>query len=244
MKKFNIIISKLNIYTGQVKKIKNESRLPIEVMYIEDILNKNESLINFENSIIYFLCCNSILIPLAIQKLEKYNCYIINKEYLVKNYSKLEVQKLLLKHNVNVPKIYTMDNIENAKFPIFCKENRHEGIIMQVYNKISLKRFFEKFNSNDFYLEENMTNNNTIFKELKIYYVDKKLFLRDNENNNMKLLKTCQKVSSILNNLEVFSADIIQRYDGEYFIIDINSSAGFYLLDEGRRYFLDFVSKI
>ena len=73
MKKFNIIISKLNIYTGQVKKIKNESRLPIEVMYIEDILNKNESLINFENSIIYFLCCNSILSPLAIQKLEKYN---------------------------------------------------------------------------------------------------------------------------------------------------------------------------
>ena len=32
MKKFNIIISKLNIYTGQVKKIKKESRLPIEVM--------------------------------------------------------------------------------------------------------------------------------------------------------------------------------------------------------------------
>lgn len=243
MKKFNIIASKANIYTGQVEKLKKQSKLPTEVIYIEDIVNSNNTLMDFKNSIIYFLCCNSQLVSIAIQKLEKYNCYIINKEYLIKNYLKLDVQRLLLKSNINVPKIYLIENIEDVKFPIFCKENRHEGIIIQVYNKISLIRFFEKFNTNEFYLEETVHNNNTNLKEFKVYFVEEEIFLKDNVNYNKVLIEICKKVSLALNNLEVFSADIIQNNDGEYFIIDVNPSAGFYLSDDGRRYFLDKVTK-
>ena len=243
MKKFNIIASKANIYTEQVEKLKKQSKLPTEVIYIEDIVNSNNTLMDFENSIIYFLCCNSQLVSIAIQKLEKYNCYIINKEYLIKNYLKLDVQRLLLKSNINVPKIYLIENIEDVKFPIFCKENRHEGIIIQVYNKISLIRFFEKFNTNEFYLEETVHNNNTNLKEFKVYFVEEEIFLKDNVNYNKVLIEICKKVSLALNNLEVFSADIIQNNDGEYFIIDVNPSAGFYLSDDGRRYFLDKVTK-
>ena len=60
---------------------------------------------------------------------------------------------------------------------------------------------------------------------------------------NKVLIEMCKKVSLALNNLEVFSTDIIQNNAGEYFIIDVNPSAGFYLSDDGRRYFLDKVSK-
>ena len=174
MEKFKIIASKSNIYTEQVKKLKKESKLQTEVIYIEDLVDSDSTFSNFENSIIYFLCCNSPLVPTAIQKLESYNCYIINKQYLIKNYLKLDVQRLLNKNNISVPKIYIIENIENINFPIFCKENRHEGIIIQVYNKITLKRFFEKFNITKFYLEESVANNNMKEKEFKVYFVEKK----------------------------------------------------------------------
>lgn len=243
MKKFKIIASKANIYTGQVEKLKNESKLLAEVIYIEDLVNSNSTFMDFENSIIYFLCCNSPIVPIAIQKLKNYNCYIINKEYLIKNYLKLDVQRLLLKNNISVPQIYTIHNIENIKFPIFCKENRHEGIIIQAYNKISLTRFFEKFDTNEFYLEETIDNNGINLKEFKVYYVEEEIFLKDMINYNKALIEMCKKVSLALNNLEVFSADIIQNTAGEYFIIDVNPSAGFYLSDNGRRYFLDKLTK-
>ena len=80
MKRFKIIASKANIYTGQVKKLKKESKLLTEVIYIEDLVNSNSTFMDFENSIIYFLCCNSPLVPIAIQEMEKYNCYIRSEE--------------------------------------------------------------------------------------------------------------------------------------------------------------------
>ena len=53
----------------------------------------------------------------------------------------------------------------------------------------------------------------------------------------------CKKVSVALNNLEVFSVDIVQNTNGELFVIDVNPSAGFYLSEDGRRYFLDTLTK-
>lgn len=239
MKKFKIIVSKANIYTGQVEKLKNESKLQTEVIYIEDLVDIDKVFPDFENSIIYFLCCNSPLIPIVIKKLEKYNSYIINKEYLIKNYSKLDVQHMLYDNNVNVPKIYYTENFENIKFPIFCKENKHEGIIIQAYNKISLIRFFEKFNAKAFYMEQVIKNNGLNPKEFKVYFVEGKVFLKDMTNYNKILIRICKQISLVLNNLEVFSADIIQNLDGEFFIIDVNPSAGFYLSDDGRKKFLE-----
>jgi glutathione synthase/RimK-type ligase-like ATP-grasp enzyme len=199
---------------------------------------------SYVNSIIYFLCCNSPLVSIAIQKLKNDNCYIINREYLIKNHLKLDVQRLLAKNKISVPKIYPIESIEEVKFPIFCKENRHEGIIIQMYNKISLTKFFEKFNASEFYLEETIDNNNANLKEFKVYFVKEEIFPKDIMSHNKVIIEMCKKVSLALNNLEVFSADIIQNNDGEYFIIDVNQSAGFYLSDDGRRYFLDKVTKI
>jgi hypothetical protein len=244
IKKLKIIASKENIYTGQVAKIKNESKLPTEVVYIEDIIDTNNVQFDFENSIVYFLCCNSALVPTAIRIVEKYDCYIINKEYLIKDYLKLDIQKLLEKNNVNVPQIYDTENVEKIKFPIFCKENRHEGIIIQAYNKITLTRFFNKFNTSDFYLEQAIENDTKKQKEFKVYFVKGKIFFKDIADYDSELAQICEQVSTSLNNLEIFSADIIQNSNGENFIIDVNPSAGFYLSDEGRKYFLENLTKV
>lgn len=243
MKEFKIIASKENIYTGQVKKLKEESKLPTEVVYIEDLVSSANLPTNIDNSIAYFLCCNSPLAPIAIQKLTKSECYIINEEYLIKNYSKLEVQTLLYRNHVKIPEIYLADHFENIKFPIFCKENIHEGIIVQVYNKITLERFFNQFNKQEFYLEEAIIGSD--IKEFKLYFVEGKIFFKDKQQQiDNEIFRTiCQKISEALNHLAVFSTDIMRNAKGEYFVIDVNPSAGFYLSDEGRKSFLDEIMK-
>ena len=236
MRYFKIIISRKNIYTEQVKKLKNE-------LYIEDLLNESTTF-NFDNSIVYFLCCNSPFVFSIINKLKQYNCYIINKQYLSKNYLKLDVQKILYKSNINIPKIYDgniVKNLENINFPIFCKENRHEGMIMQVYNPITVTRLFKKVDIKDFYFEEAIESINS--KELKVYYVKGKLFFKNIKDYNKLLEKLCNQISTILDNLEVFSVDIIQMSNDNYFVIDVNPAAGFYLSDSGRKYFLNNLEK-
>lgn len=239
MKKFKIIASKSNIYTGQVEKLKNESKMPTEILYIEDLIEDKINLWKLENSIIYFLCCNSILVPKAIEKIEKYSAHIINKDYLANNYQKLYVQELLKKNGIKIPTIYSYDENMAINFPIFCKENKHEGIIAQVYNMITLTRLFNKFNSKDFYLEDSIEK----YIEIKVYFVGGKVFLRETENKDRKIDEICKKISSALDDLEVFSADIIQNTEGENFVIDVNPAAGFYLSNDGRRYFLNELTK-
>ena len=239
MRNFKIIASKANIYTGQVKKLKEQSELPTQVVYIEDLLEDDK--IDFENSIVYFLCCNSPLVPSVIPKLKDCNCYVINKEYLEKNYLKLDVQMLLHKNNVSIPQIYSFENINDIKFPVFCKENRHEGIIAQIYNDLTITRLFSKFNSKDFYIEQSIDSK--LSNEIKVYYVAGKVFFKDSQSHDEIVNNICKNISVALNNLEVFSADIIKSQDNNYYVIDVNPSAGFYLSDDGRKYFLDELKK-
>ena len=52
----------------------------------------------------------------------------------------------------------------------------------------------------------------------------------------------CEKISKILN-LEIFSLDIINN-NNSYIIIDVNSSAGFYLLDDARNSLIKEIEKM
>lgn len=239
MKNFKIIVSKENIYTGQVKKIKEQSELFTEVINIEDLLEAAK--VDFNHSIVYFLCCNSPLVHMVINQMEKYDCYIINKEYLLKKYLKLEVQKLLSNNKVMTPTIFSNEKIEEIKFPVFCKENRHEGIIAQIYNELTINRLFSKFDKKDFYIEQSINDN--ISKEIKVYYVAGKLFFQNEVKDKEHFCEVCKNISNTLDHLEVFSADIIQTEDGKLYVIDVNPSAGFYLSDEGRKYFLEEIKK-
>lgn len=240
MRRFYIFASVKNIYTGQVKKLKDESKVDTHVVYIEDFVENSLKYHFKKEDIIYFLCCNSELVYDAIKLLRTSESFIINERYLECDYKKYDIQNLLDNNDVPVPKVNCENNIENLNFPIFCKENRHEGIIFQSYNKITLKKFFEKFDISNFYFEDVIVGNGTIGQEEKYYYVDGKIFGKvGNIQINENVKSICKNISKALNNLEVFSVDIIQTKDNENYVIDVNPSAGFYLSNEGRKYFLD-----
>lgn len=180
-----------------------------------------------------------MLVPNVINILENYNCKIINKNYLKCNYRKFDIQKILHENKISVPNMTYATSIENINFPIFCKENRHEGIVFQAYNKITLERFFEKFDILDYYFEEVIEKSLLGWKEIKIYFVDGKTFGKDDTIELTEEIKElCNKIESSFDGLEVFSVDIIQTINKENYVIDLNSAAGFYLSDDGRKYFL------
>lgn len=237
-----LFISKYNLFTGQVEKIIKDSKYNTIVLNIEGFVEKNKKLILNNHDVVYFICCNSPIIDKAILLIK--GGYIINKSFLLSNYKKSDIQRKLNSNTLLIPKIYNVDDINNINFPIFCKENIHEGITIQIFNKISLKKFFEKFNKNDFYLEESLINTIDIkAEEFKIYYVNKNVYLKsDKISKNKELNELAIKISNILDNMDIYSCDIICQ-NNLYYIIDLNASAGFYLSDKSRQSFLDFVGE-
>ncbi|MBQ8299618.1 MAG: hypothetical protein IJX99_07210 [Clostridia bacterium] len=240
MKTLYIFTSVNNIYTGQVAKIVKESKIDTKVINIEDLV-ENANKYKFEKEdVAYFLCCNSLLIKDAIEILNQYGCTIINYDYLKCDYKKLDIQKLLQENDVLIPEICQTNNLDNLTFPLFCKENKHEGIIFQVYNKITLEKFFERFDIENFYFEEVIIANDSVGEEIKLYFVNGEIFGKKDSIIIDDALKTmCLNVSKALNDLEVFSVDIIKTKENKSYVIDVNPSAGFYLSDQGRACFLN-----
>ena len=145
-------------------------------------------------------------------------------------------------NNILVPKIIEYENIKETDFPIFCKENKHVGILFKAYNMDTLKKLIFNLKKDEFYFEEDLTLNKKICKEFKIYYVNNKCLYKDKVNEkNYDLLKICQKISSLLG-LDIFSADFI--FDGKNnYLIVVNSSAGFYLSNEGRDELIKYIER-
>jgi hypothetical protein len=229
-KRVLILLSKNEDFLGSAVKIKDGLDYSnTEILYIEDICNNpNIS----KDDIIYFLC-NGECISKLINKIKNTGCTIINANYFEKNYSKLTVQSLVGEGGVLVPKFIDYAEIENVKFPVFCKENKHAGIVFKAFNILTIKNFFSKFNSSDFYLEESLNDIGTY--EMKIYYVDGEIAGKDGEViiNDSNILKICNNISKILE-LSVFSADFIKK-DSNYYLIDLNPAAGFYFSTISRN---------
>lgn len=225
-----IFISKYENTLNGAFLLKKELKF-CNIIFIEDYIN-NKKNIKIDNSIIYFLC-NSPLIKKVIELLDN-NCYVYNKKYYLNNYKKKDVQILLNKNKIIVPRIINYLNLKESDFPIFCKENNHVGITFQVYNKITLKKFFERFNIKDFYLEKKVNSEN---KEFKVYYVNNNIYYNDNKKNNKEIKNICYKISRILN-LELFSVDFIKEKK-DYYIIDVNPASAFYLSPKARKSFID-----
>lgn len=172
--------------------------------------------------------CNSELIKEIVKLGEKYNCYIFNKRFFENNYTKLDMQNILANNSVKTPEIMDMNCIEKIETPIFCKENKHAGIVLKTYTSNTLVKFLEKFNKKDFYLEKCINAK----EELKIYYINKVIFSNGSITDNIKDI--CKKISEKLF-LDVFSADLIMDSKKDYYVIDINPAAGFYMLDIARK---------
>lgn len=225
MDKCIIFLSKSENYLESAKKIKNSLSFDTFIYYIEDFVKLKNKKKLLENSIVYFLC-NTYLIKKLLNKTINVHYYVFNKNFFINNYSKLEIQKILKDNNILIPKIL---NSYEYKLPIFIKENKHAGIVIKAYTKNTINIFMRKFHNHKFYMEEDIYGD----KEAKYYYVKGKIFSKDDNNLSKGIIECCNKISKILD-LDIFSVDIIKKND-LYIVIDVNSSAGFYLLDEARN---------
>lgn len=224
MDKCIIFLSKEENYLGSAMKIKEQSNFYTEIIHIEDyIIDKKK----IKNSIIYFLC-NSDLVKEIVNIKEIENCYIFNKKFFENNYSKLEIQNILKNNYIKVPRIIDKSSMNKINFPTFCKEDRHGGIVLKTYTSNTISRFFEKFNKDDFYLEESIIAQ----EELKLYFIRDFIYSKGNINDVLQTI--CTKVSKCLQ-LEIFSIDIIKDFEDNFYVIDVNPSAGFYMLDHARK---------
>lgn len=238
MKKLKFIISKYEKSYEAALAMKNNATIETEIVYIEDIVTKKLSFT--DDDIVHFSCNSEETLKIIKENINK-KCYIFNKKYLLNNYSKLKVQQLFSINDIKVPKIYL--NYEDIKLPIFCKENKHTGILFQAYRKNTLDRFFTKFDIKDFYFEESLSNNGLINKEFKIYVVDNKIFGSFDNKLLKRLNEICGKIKIIFNDIDIYSADFIEINDKLY-LIDFNPAVGFYLTEEGRSEFLKLVDQI
>ncbi len=241
MKKFKIILSKEENFIGSALKLKKESLIDTEIIYMEDIMEERQINMFCKDDIIYFLSNNNLIVS-VIKYIEATGCYIINKNFLLCNYKKDEVQKLLKNNGIKVPNIILYSDLEENRFPIFCKENKHTGITFQAYNKLTIDEFFSKFDVKKFYLEEVIQSN--ISETYKIYFVFGKVFGKSNNSRiNCKIKELCCRISNVLKEIEAFSIDVIKSLDS-YCVIDLNLASGFYLSDKGRKEFLNIIKEI
>lgn len=237
--KLIVFISNEDNFYGSAKKIKDLCDIDCEIIYIESFIEEKgwEKITN--SDIVYFLC-NGEKVNFVFKNIIKVNsnCKIINKEYLLKNDSKAIVQQKINKIGVPTPKLLSYDNIDTIKFPIFCKQNTHTGIVFKAYTKRTITDFFQKFNVNNFYLEEDVTSDLESHIEFKAYFANGKTYPKDTENNFDKQIDNiCIKIAHALYNLESFSVDFIQNNNGLY-VIDVNIASGFYMSTGARKEFV------
>ena len=205
-----ILINKNNKYTDHINKIINQSDYKIDVIDEKDILLLND------NDVIYSLITNNL--NLNIDRFTNF----INKDFYIKKINKKNIQMLLLNNNINTPKI--LNKIKN--YPIYLKENQHEGLVKKIYNEIEL--FDYTSNLNDYYIEEYIELQN----EIKCYYIFGNVYNKTTQIFDNKIVTLLNKVSKTLA-LDIMSVDILVK-NNTYYVIDVNQSPGFYLSDIAR----------
>lgn len=239
MRKLKIFISHAEISFNSAKKIKDESSIETEIIYIEDFIKENK-IDTIEDSDIIHFSCNSKLVYEILDKIKVKSCFIFNKEFLLKKYSKLDLQNEIMKIGIRVPKIYK--EINKIKYPVFCKENHHAGLILQVHSPGTLQRILERFSDIDFYLEENVAKGYKNVTEEKYYYSNGVLHSKTGVVHNPDILKISNLIKENFN-VDIYSIDVIKN-DSDTILIDFNLAVGFFLTESGRKDFIKMVEKI
>ena len=239
MRKLKIFISHAEISFNSAKKIKDESSIETEIIYIEDFIKENK-IDTIEDSDIIHFSCNSKLVYEILDKIKDKSCFIFNKEFLLKKYSKLDLQNEIMKIGIRVPKIYK--EINKIKYPVFCKENHHAGLILQVHSPGTLQRILERFSDIDFYLEENVAKGYKNVTEEKYYYSNGVLHSKTGVVHNPDILKISNLIKENFN-VDIYSIDVIKN-DSDTILIDFNLAVGFFLTESGRKDFIKMVENI
>lgn len=230
----DILISKQDKYYYSYIKLKDESYIPTNIYYIEDLNLEMIEKYNFNNHMIYFLC-NLSLNNKIISALKNKHCYFINKKFFLHDYTKLEVQQVLNDNNIDIPEIVTINGLNKIQNPIFCKENSHVGINLVAYSENTLVKFFCKFNISDFYYEKIITGG----KEMKLYCINNIVYDNNKIIKNKELNELFKKITNSLQ-IETYSADIINK-ENKNIVIDINPNSGFFGSNIARKEFLKYV---
>lgn len=230
----DILISKQDKYYYSYIKLKDESYIPTNIYYIEDLNLEMIEKYNFNNHMIYFLC-NLSLNNKIISALKNKHCYFINKKFFLHDYTKLEVQQVLNDNNIDIPEIVTINGLNKIQNPIFCKENSHVGINLVAYSENTLVKFFCKFNISDFYYEKIITGG----KEMKLYCINNIVYDNNKTIKNKELNELFKKITNSLQ-IETYSADIINK-ENKNIVIDINPNSGFFGSNIARKEFLKYV---
>lgn len=230
----DILISKQDKYYYSYIKLKDESYIPTNIYYIEDLNLEMIEKYNFNNHMIYFLC-NLSLNNKIISALKNKHCYFINKKFFLHDYTKLEVQQVLNDNNIDIPEIVTINGLNKIQNPIFCKENSNVGINLVAYSENTLVKFFCKFNISDFYYEKIITGG----KEMKLYCINNIVYDNNKIIKNKELNELFKKITNSLQ-IETYSADIINK-ENKNIVIDINPNSGFFGSNIARKEFLKYV---
>lgn len=234
-----VFISRYENSFEAAQKICEESKIKSKIIYIEDFVESEDYSSIVDSDIIHF-SCNSKLIYSILERIKDVKCYIFNKNFLLKKYSKLDLQLIMKNNGILVPQIY--HSIKDIKLPVFCKENIHTGIIFEAFTPMTIKKIFSKFDEKDFYFEENVCLKNSSNNEMKFYYSNGKLCPKNNKKVPNYMNYISDKIKNIFD-IEIYSIDIIKSKKGIY-VIDFNPAVGFYLSDKGRKGFCEAVNKI
>lgn len=227
-----IVLSYEDNYIDRVEKIREEFLEDVDYFYVEDYINKNVSLTFSSDDVIYIL--NNSSYNLSLIKEIKCKVYkIINEKFYCKENTKLKIQKELKNNDILIPNIIEYEKVTKYNYPLFCKSVDHADLVLKVYNKNSLDNLFKKFDRGGIYLEESLENSNS--EEYKVYFIKNTIYFDDKYGDFMdeKIKQICLKISDILK-LDLFSIDIIKQ-NNNYYVIDINPSAGLYKSSKSRK---------
>ncbi len=245
----------LIVYSGNeafregAQKIKEDTiqhNKECEVIEIEDFRNV---ISRIQTDCVYFLSSDK-KIPEFCEILKEKDCKIINDNFFLNNietskYDSLKKCNLL---GICVPNNFELNQYDPVNFldvPMFIKTKNPRGLVKKCLNKNLIGDEIEKIQIKDrncYYLEEDVFNQDC--SELKIYYVNGKIFFMDDfsENTNIDWLHQIMNKISKQTNLEVFSVDFILNFKTQkYYCIDINHASSFFKSNTARN---EFITKI
>jgi len=213
------------------------------VIYIEDLVFKNFSdPINDIGEVVYFLTNN--LNVGSIASILGRSRYVINKNFLQKKFSKLDVQFYLFDNGFSIPDNYfslkpqAISKIKKElNFPLLIKFFRHVWGVNKLNNYSDYFLFFTKNTKLDCLFFENFVENAEI---IKTYVINNEVFLEDElySTDNI-LLEKVKKIGKVLS-LEVYSVDVL-KYENNFLFIDVNPAPA---LLGSQEAFVDFINYI
>lgn len=194
------------------------------------------------NDVVFFLT-NDHQVNRLTQELVNREVKILNNIYLLKGWTKLNVQLELKRVGIKTPKIISTANEHNdiaaSLFPFFVKTDGHVGKVLRVANQEEFARAKTEFSKvGHWYAEEAVDGEG---RELvKVYFVSGQSFTRDNEEPPGSKISNLMETISRIFGLDTFSADFFVE-NNDIFCFDVNPAPAHFGSSGARKALVDFL---